>query len=359
MRVLYLIGALNSGGKENLLLDVLSQRDLLFEPLCAYRNTGTLLYAFEATNRSLIYIPTKPIAGYISQIRSIVKKEKVSIIHAQSSLDAVLAYVSTIGLNVKIVQTFHGFDFSNHGKWHTLQRTMIGLCDATICVSEYQKNFYVRHYSLNSKMSNKLHTIHNGINLSKFQNTHKIELGRNFNIVCVGNFTTGRDYLFLCKFAKILKECHFLFDMYFIGSRVEAYSQSYDSCIEYCNANSLDNVHFLGFRNDVPSILISSDAFIYSSNEDTFGIAVIEAIACGIPTFVNDWMVMKEITDEGKDAIIFKTNDINDLYTKFSYYIQQDSVFKKKFTRQSACNIRTRFSITAHTESLYSLYKGL
>lgn len=359
MKVLYLIGALNSGGKENLLLGILSQNNLPFETICMYRKTGNIFQAFEATNKKLFHIPTRPIIRYLLYTRTIVKSEDVSIIHAQSSLDAALAYIATIGLNIKLVQTFHGFDSSNRSIWQTIQKIMIRLCNATVCVSAYQKDFYIRQYSLNEHLSNKLHIIHNGINLSKFQNTHHVELGNNFNIVCVGNFTTVRDYMFLCKFATKLKEARFLFDMYFVGVRVPAYSQLYDSCVDYCNAHSLDNVHFLGFRKDVPSILNSSDAFIYSSNEDTFGIAVIESIACGIPTFVNDWAVMKEISNKGEDAIIFKTNDIEDLYAKFIHFVQNGATFKDKFTSQAACRVRKKFSISAHIDSIYSFYKNL
>lgn len=55
----------------------------------------------------------------------------------------------------------------------------------------------------------------------------------------------------------------------------------------------MDKVHFMGPRSDVPELLASWDAFLYSTDHDTFGIAVVEAIAAGLPTFVNDWEVMK------------------------------------------------------------------
>ena len=97
----------------------------------------------------------------------------------------------------------------------------------------------------------------------------------------------------------------------------------YDECVTYCQQNSLlDKVSFLGSRDDVPTILQQLDAFVYATDHDTFGIGVVEAMAVGIPVFVNDWEVMTEITDNGKFATLYKSKDEKDLLRHFLLFLQ-------------------------------------
>lgn len=69
---------------------------------------------------------------------------------------------------------------------------------------------------------------------------------------------------------------------------------------------------FLGLWDDVPSLLATMDAFVYATRHDSFGIAVVEAMASRVPTFVNDWGVMNELTKGGRYATLYKTDDIED-----------------------------------------------
>ena len=44
---------------------------------------------------------------------------------------------------------------------------------------------------------------------------------------------------------------------------------------------------------------------------------MVEAVASGVPTFVNDWVVMREITDNGKLARLYMSKDPADLLRVF------------------------------------------
>jgi len=105
----------------------------------------------------------------------------------------------------------------------------------------------------------------------------------------------------------------------------------YDDCVNYCKQNGLEyKVLFLGSRTDIPQILDQLDAFVYATDHDTFGIAVVEAMAVGVPVFVNDWEVMKEITVDGKYATLYKTKDEKDLLREFMLFLQNKQVCQSK-----------------------------
>jgi glycosyltransferase involved in cell wall biosynthesis len=146
------------------------------------------------------------------------------------------------------------------------------------------------------------------------------------------------------------------FHFVFIGRKYENVSFLYDDCFDFCEKNKLhDKVSFLGSRNDVPSILHQLDAFLFATDHDTFGIAVVEAMAVSIPVFVNDWGVMTEITDGGKYATLYKTKDEVDLLREFMLFLQEKEPFHLK-AKRAAIFVQEKYSIEKHIENLKKEY---
>ena len=134
--------------------------------------------------------------------------------------------------------------------------------------------------------------------------------------------------------------------------------ERYDRCVDYCQQNGLsDKVTFSGVRNDVPGLLHELDAFIYSTEHDTFGIAVAEAMMAGIPVFVNDWEVMREITNDGNWAVLYKTAEENELLAKFLLYLQDKQSYTSR-ARKTAPIVMKRYSVQQHVTGLLEVYRS-
>jgi glycosyltransferase involved in cell wall biosynthesis len=155
-----------------------------------------------------------------------------------------------------------------------------------------------------------------------------------------------------------LKEKDVEFHFVFVGKRMEQIPHLHDDCVRYCRENELSrSVSFLGSRTDVPDILVELDAFLYATDHDTFGIAVVEALAVGVPVFVNDWEVMNEITENGKFATIYKTKDVDDLLQQFMLFLQNKQGYLTK-ANEAAGFVRTNYSIEKHIEKLKKVYES-
>jgi glycosyltransferase involved in cell wall biosynthesis len=72
-----------------------------------------------------------------------------------------------------------------------------------------------------------------------------------------------------------------------------------------------DNVHFLGRlkRHDLPLMFSASDLFLFPSTTDTFGMAVMEAQACGLPAIVSDVGGPKEIIRNGTTGFVVRAGN--------------------------------------------------
>jgi len=172
----------------------------------------------------------------------------------------------------------------------------------------------------------------------------------------VGNFNHVRDQITICKALKVLKEKQILFNFIFVGARQNHAGHLYDQCVDYCLKNGLSRqVFFLGSRQDVPALLKQMNAFVYASNNDTFGIAVIEAMAAGVPVIVNNWKVMLEITEQGKFAEIYFTGDHHHLAEKISNFTLNKNTYKIK-AEKIAKQVIKKHDVSTYLQTLKKVY---
>ncbi|MDD4489399.1 MAG: glycosyltransferase family 4 protein [Paludibacter sp.] len=373
MKIAYLFGSLTRGGTETLMLDVFRNATRHgLDAIGIYRKTGE--YEQDYLNSGL---PMYKLAAgankfaYLQKLRKLMLVNNIDIIHAQQYIDAFYAYFACLGTKIKIMLTLHGYDFNVNLSSRAIFNFIIKRTDRNIFVSNAQLDFYVSKYKLNT---GKQRVVYNGISLSKIINASDKnaidQLQRNQNIkkelnlssntiilTSVGNFLPGRDQMTLCKFAFLLKQRNIKFQLLFVGKQLNFAAERYDACVRYCRDNDLlQHVTFMGMRTDVPQILAQSDAFVYATDHDTFGIAVAEAMATGIPVFVNDWEVMSEITVQGKFATLYKTKDEKDLVEKFMLYLEHKNDYLIK-ARLAQKFVRETYSIENHILSMMKQYE--
>lgn len=372
MKVACLLGSLNRGGTETLLLDVFrNAKRAGLEAIGIYRKTGAYEKDFLASGVEMQQLSTgKNPFQYLKRLRTAFINQNVTIVHAQQPIDAFYAYWATLWSGIKVVLTFHGYDFNEKGLSRWILRFIIKRTDLNIYVSDTQREYYTIRYKLNPE---KQQVVYNGISFDKFDYIRGTTQSRTPNrknlrtelqlsndtllLGSIGNFNAVRDQFTICRFLKLLKDEKVDFHFVFAGKRVDSVPQLYDQCMEFCHSNKLDHqVSFLGVRDDVPAILNQLDTFIYSTDHDTFGIAVVEAMAVGIPVFVNDWGVMNEITENGKYATIYKTKDEQDLLRQFLVFLQNRKLFQDKAEEAADC-VRQKFSIENHIAELKMKYE--
>ena len=364
MKIAYFIGSLNRGGAEMLTLDICRKKALVpFEVMIVYRNDGNLTDEYVKTKIPLQRMKPKnrmELIKYMWEMRCMLLREKVDVVHCQTSYNAVLAVLFTIFTRIKVVSTFHGFDFNKSSKIY--KWLVMRFSDKLIFVSGYQRDYYLSHNSFCNPI--KCEVVYNGVDFSKFDiSCHDIPLGLDIKarirMAMVGSFNSGRSQKYVCEAINILKNQDITdFEFYFVGGKCAGEEYLYDECVNYCKKNNLINVHFLGGRDDVSAILHYIDCFVYSTVSDTFGIAVVEAMSQGIPVVVNDWEVMREITSNGEWATLYKTADSTALANTLIKMIKNLSSYKEKAV-SSAETIKQHYSIESHINNLYDIYKSL
>ena len=359
-KVAYMMGGLNRGGAETIMLDVFREwRNAPYSFIGIHRKDGNCHEEFYSAGPKMIQLAPKRFGylRYLLSLRRLLKAEGITVVHTQHWLDCIYAWLATIGMRMQIINTFHGF-YSMKGMAGWLCRMSIRVADDICFVSKYEQEWYQRQMRIADE---KCHVIYNGVDFTKLDKRECVsELeSKRIKLCMVGNFMTGRDHLTLVRALTKVKSD---FDFYFIGKRSEATPYLYDECMRISEENGMKNVHFLGARSDVPALLRQMDGFVYSTDHDTFGIAVVEAMAARLPIVVNDWPVMKEVCGESEENNVryFKSKDVKDCAEAIQQMLKDLENPAKEFKSRCAHNAtwaRERYSIENYITTLSHIYR--
>lgn len=184
-------------------------------------------------------------------------------------------------------------------------------------VSQYEKEELLNVFKADSEEFNdKILLIPNGINLEQFNNLPlKCSFKRKYSVLSnnkyilfLGRINTikGLDILVEC-FKKL---CGIYNDLYLVivGPDNKGYSERVKKWLK--DAGLLERSLFTGMLTgrDKLAAILDAEVFVLPSYSENFGIAVIEAMACGIPVVVSNKVgISREI--EGSNAgIVVETN---------------------------------------------------
>jgi len=70
-----------------------------------------------------------------------------------------------------------------------------------------------------------------------------------------------------------------------------------------------DRIHFLGNQDDVQPLLASADVFLLPSEEESFGLAALEALACGTPAVTSNVGGLGELMKNGENGFMAPLGD--------------------------------------------------
>lgn len=83
-------------------------------------------------------------------------------------------------------------------------------------------------------------------------------------------------------------------------------------------------------RKKLISLLKKADLFCLPSIVEGFGIATIEAMACGLPAILADIPINQEITQGGQGAVFFEPGNIADLAAKIKTLMDNKTFYHQK-----------------------------
>lgn len=299
----------------------------------------------------------------ILNLRSFLKKNKVDVLHTFGYVDAYVALFMTKCLNVKVVLSDYFFHDELKGIKKWIYRRVLKKVDHIIFQSDYQKKIVSSNFNIDQNRCSKiLHAfcfkrydsfIFNSIRDEFFIDNYRYLIGS------IGDFAPERDIMGVFKMIKKLRRSGRNFTCVMAGNHLEKYDSYYNTCKYYYLVQGLDNyITYIGGRDDDANVLSQLDAFVYCSEHEAVAIQLIEAMVSGVNVIANDNEMIREITSNGKYAVLYEKNNDMDFAAK-TRDVLLNLEDNKMITEVVKEETREIFSISKHIKSLKEVYTKL
>lgn len=270
------------------------------------------------------------------------------ILHVHQGFPALMASVVSFGRSIPIVYTLHAIKPPLHKPAERFCAAVAARnISRFVAISAAVRDSYPE-FSRNGAME----IVANGIDLGRYRiGETNSDIPR---IICVAGLRhqiKGQDVLL--KALGILKTRNVGFTCRLVGegaSRPILEKMIRDLYLQ-------DRVELLGVRFDVPDLLAESDLFILPSRSEGFGLAIIEAMASGVPVVAADIDGPREIVSHGRNGYLFEAGDENDLADKIAALLN-DNIHREKLVEQGLRDVRN-YSIEKTYRNYLHIYEQL
>lgn len=116
-----------------------------------------------------------------------------------------------------------------------------------------------------------------------------------------------------------------------------------------------ERVLFLGKRDDLPELLAISDVMFHLSKKEAFGLVLLEALACGVPSVATNVGGIPEVIEDGVNGFLVPYGDVNKA-TEKGLLLLQDEELHAAFKENGFQTAKVKFPSSKIVEQYERLY---
>ena len=299
------------------------------------------------------------------KLKSIIDEGDFSIVHCHTPVGGVLGRLAARKARkdgARIMYTAHGFHFyrgaplKNWILFYPIEKICSYFTDAIITINE--EDFHLANR--NFKNTNVFNLPGVGINVARYSQ----ELGQdtvswNLSGICedekwilsVGELNDNKNQKTIIRALALpsLEKVHYLI----VGEGIRR--TQLDAYAAALKVN--DRVHFLGYRNDVAELLHTSDVFVFPSYREGLPVALMEAMAAGVPAVASRIRGNVDLIQNGINGFLCDPSDEKSFADHISMLLSND-VLANSFSERSKEKIK-KYDIENVLRAAQEIYKNV
>jgi glycosyltransferase EpsD len=297
------------------------------------------------------------------QLKKIINQEGYDLVHCHTPTASVITRFAAVGARLKfntfVMYTAHGFHFfrgASKINWilfYPLEKILARFTDMLITINQEDYN------RAKAKFNTRVEYIP-GIGLDTEKISHIIEksdvdnvrnsLGltdEDFVIVYPAEISKRKRQIWLIN--TISSNLHNNKDMHLILPGMDSMNGEVQEYVK--NLELQNQIHFLGYRNDIYKLLEVSDLAVSSSLQEGLPVNVMEALYIGLPIIATDCRGNEELLNGIKGCYMVAKNDA----TGFSVKLSEAYENRRKTTRKN--RLDKKFYSSTVTPKMENYYK--
>ncbi|MFH7018735.1 N-acetyl-alpha-D-glucosaminyl L-malate synthase BshA [Flavobacterium sp. FlaQc-47] len=297
-----------------------------------------------------------------SKLVDMVKLYKIEVLHVHYAIPHAYAgymakqMLKNEGINLPMITTLHGTDITlvgNHPFYKPAVTFSINKSDYVTSVSQSLKDDTLKLF----KIKNKIRVIPNFIELDKMRKDplapcHRSVMAKeNERIIThISNFRKVKRIPDIIKiFYNIQKDMPAKLMMVGDGPEKE---KAEALCMEL---GIYEKVIFFGNSNEIDKILCLTDLFLLPSETESFGLAALEAMACGVPVISSNSGGLPEVNFDGFSGYLSDVGNVDEMAANAIKILKDDTVLKQ--FKANALEVAKKFDIVNILPKYEALYQ--
>lgn len=281
----------------------------------------------------------------IKQMKKILLDNNFDIVHTHTPMGSVvtrLAYKKVRSkVNTRMIYTAHGFHFYkgapllNWLLFYPVEKYLSKYTDTLITINK-------EDYELAKKKFKKCRSVEYvpgvGIDEDKFNFTmtksEKLELRKSlglkendFVLIYPAEISERKRHIWLINtISSLLRENRHIHLLFPGSDSLNGKAHALTKKMELT-----DQIHFLGYRTDIPKLLRISDLAISSAKQEGLPVNIMEAMYVGIPIVATDCRGNRDLVVDGVNGYIVEMNDCNTYLERVqAIFLNKDCILKNK-----------------------------
>ncbi len=319
MKVLHLLTSGETGGIESLCRDI-GKYGRLDHIFCFVSRGGCIYDKMSADGINVVNLSGNGKGFNIKKLRMLINycvdSDVIIVHHGDPILKLYYIFAKKITHKHGVTMVHSCYDDMSQIDYHGIKLKIMDMIfqkcfdvsDEVWFVSKAGRKSCERRYKISN---NKCKVIYNGISpqLLKKAEKNTIESKPIYNIVYIGRLAPEKGIgLLLDAFAKVKKKYNVKLSIVGDGVQIgELKNQAQ-------NLNINNDIIFYGQKTDVSQYLSEADIFVYPSTcQEVFGIALVEAMAYGIPCIANNVGGIPEVIDDKINGFLTTENSSDEI----------------------------------------------
>ena len=303
------------------------------------------------------------------QLVKIMKDENIDLVHCHTPMGSVLARLAAKKCGIKdVLYTAHGFHFfkgasiKNWLIYYPVERFLSGYTDTQVCINMEDfynaKKFkarnveYIAGVGIDTKGIKEKSNITSG---EKEELRKELKLADTDRVlITAGEMIERKNQKFLLEVVKKIKEKESSVKLIVCGhGRLENSLK-----LKTKELGIEDSVIFTGYRTDIYRILGLSEVFLFSSLQEGLPVAVMEAMAVGLPVVCSKVRGNADLVDNGKGGYVPEQFDVN-IWSDLIYSLLMDKNRLKSFGEYNIDKIKEydKSNVEKEMRRIYGYYE--